>query len=121
MALSFYFSPPSKMSAAQYDDCVKRLRKAGAGHPPGRVYHACFGTSESVNVFDVWTSRAAFEKFGQTLIPILQELGVDPGQPTVMEVHNVVVPPAARPRAAAKKRAPARKKGKKSKTRGRRR
>lgn len=105
MALAFYFAPRTPMSARQYDECVKRLRKAGAGHPPGRVYHACFGSPENLAVFDVWTSQAAFEAFGQTLMPIMQQLGADPGQPSVMPLHNVIVPPAAKP--AAKK--PARK------------
>ena len=35
------------------DECTKLLRKAGVGHPRGRVYHACFGSPESVAVFDV--------------------------------------------------------------------
>ena len=35
-----------------------------------------------------------FEKFGATLIPILSELGVDPGQPAVQPVHNVIEAPA---------------------------
>ena len=107
MALAFHFSPTPVMTAQQYDECIKRLKKAGAGHPRGRVYHACFGTSDSVSVFDVWTSQAAFDAFGPTLMPILHQLGVDPGQPRVMTVHNVITPPAARPRPAAKKRAPA--------------
>ena len=108
------------MTAQQYDECIKRLQKARAGHPPGRVYHACFGTNESVTVFDVWTSQAAFEKFGQTLMPILHQLGVDPGQPRVMEIHNVIVPPAARARPAATRRTPARRAArKKSQARGR--
>jgi hypothetical protein len=107
MALAFYFSPQPVMSAEQYDRCTQMLKKAGAGHPPGRVYHAAFGTADSVAVFDVWASQAAFEKFGQTLMPIMQELGVDPGQPSVMNVHNVIVPPAKAPKATAKKAAPA--------------
>jgi hypothetical protein len=45
-------------------------------------------------VFDVWTSQAAFDKFGKTLMPILEQLGIDPGQPTVMPVHKVIVPAA---------------------------
>jgi hypothetical protein len=114
MALAFYFS--STMAGHQYDQAVKRLRKAGAAHPPGRQYHVCFGTGDSVSVFDVWTSQAAFDKFGKTLMPILHELGVDPAQPSVMEVHNVIIPPAARPRPTAKPRARA-KKGKTSKGR----
>ena len=47
-----------------------------------------------MNVFDVWTTQAAFDAFGKTLMPILQGLGVDPGQPRVMDVHNVIVAPA---------------------------
>jgi hypothetical protein len=104
MALAFYFAPKTPMSAQQYDECIKRLQKAGAGHPPGRVYHACFGSPENLAVFDVWTSQAAFEAFGQTLMPIMQQIGADPGQPSVMPVHNVIVPPAAKP--AMKKSAP---------------
>ena len=119
MALAFYFSPTPVMSAQQYDECITRLRKAGASHPPGRVYHACFGTNESVNVFDVWSSQAAFEKFGQTLMPILKELGVDPGQPRVMDVHSVIVPPAARARSAVRKRTPAKRAAAKSRPRTR--
>ena len=118
MALAFYFSPMPVMSAQQYDECIKRLRRAGAGHPPGRVYHACFGTNESVNVFDVWTSQAAFEKFGQTLMPILKQLSVDPGQPRVMAVRKVIVPPAAPARSAVRKRSPG-KRAAKSNTRTR--
>jgi hypothetical protein len=101
MALAFYFAPTTPMSAGQYDECITRLRKAGAGHPPGRLYHACFGSPERLTVFDVWTSQAAFEAFGQTLMPIMQQIGADPGQPSVMPVHNVIVPPAKK--AAAKK------------------
>lgn len=94
MPLAFYFSPATAMTADQYDECIKRLKKAGAGHPRGRVYHVSFNSGDGVNVFDVWTSQAAFDGFGQTLMPILKAMGVDPGQPRVMEVHNVIVPPA---------------------------
>jgi hypothetical protein len=114
MALGFYFSPATPMTAQQYDECIKRLKKAGAAHPRGRVYHACFGPSDKLAVFDVWTSQEAFDKFGAVLMPIMQELGVDTGQPAVMPIHNVVTPPAARPRAAAAKPAPKRKAAKKA-------
>ena len=103
MALGFYFAPKIPMSAGSYNECIKRLKKAGAGHPRGRVYHSSFGSPDSLAVFDVWTSQAAFDAFGKTLMPILQELGIDPGQPMVMPIHNVIVPPKAKP--AAKKSA----------------
>jgi hypothetical protein len=93
MAIGVYFSPAA-MTADKYDECVKLLRKAGAGNPAGRAYHASFGPKEKLMVFDVWTSQAAFDKFGKTLMPILQQLGVDPGPPSVMPMHKVIVPAA---------------------------
>src|ERR1044071_9287440 len=93
MAIGIYFSPPA-MSASQYDECINALKKAGVGNPAGRSYHVAFGPAEKLMVFDVWTSQAAFDRFGKTLMPILQTLGVDPGTPEVMPMHKVIVPPA---------------------------
>ena len=101
MAIGIYFSPAA-MSATKYDECIRLLRRAGAGNPAGRSYHASFGPNDKLMVFDVWSSQAAFDKFGKTLMPILQELGIDSGQPTVMPVHKVIVPPAKA--ASSKKR-----------------
>ena len=113
MALGFYFAPPS-MNAQQYDECIKRLAKAGANHPKGRRYHSCFGTADKLMVFDVWDSQESFDRFGQTLMPILQEIGLDSGTPQVMPIHNVIVPPAARPKSAKPARKAVRKGGRKA-------
>jgi hypothetical protein len=99
VALGIYFAPTG-MTQAQYSDCIARLNKAGAAHPAGRRYHAMFGDGGNLHVFDVWESQAQFDKFGETLLPILQSIGIDPGQPMVAQIHNVIVPPA---KAAAKK------------------
>jgi hypothetical protein len=112
MALGIYF-PLSGMSVEKYKECTKRLKQAGAAHPPGRSYHASFGSSDKLMVFDVWTSQAAFDKFGKTLMPILQQVGVEPGQPSIMEIHKVITPPAARPKKRAPTRRAARRRGKK--------
>jgi len=106
MAIGVYFAPAA-MSAAQYDECIKALRKAGAGNPAGRSYHAAFGPKDKLMVFDIWTSQSAFDKFGKTLMPVLQRLGIDTGQPNVMEVHKVIVPApkVASPKKRAKKAA----------------
>jgi hypothetical protein len=102
MAIGVYFAPAA-MSSEQYGECIKLLRKAGAGNPPGRTYHAAFGAPDHIMVFDVWTSQAAFDKFGKTLMPILQQIGIDPGQPSIMPMHKVILPAKASPK--AKKRA----------------
>jgi hypothetical protein len=89
MALAFLFTPVS-MNAQQYDTCIKQLEAAGAGKPAGRLYHACYSVGNQRRVFDIWDSQESFEKFGQTLMPILQQLGVDPGNPEVFPVHNII-------------------------------
>ena len=103
MAIGVYVAL-SGMSTDKYNECTKRLKQAGAAHPSGRSYHASFGPPDKLAVFDVWSSQAAFDKFGKTLMPILQELGVDPGQLSVLEIHKVVKPPVAR-KSKKKKRA----------------
>jgi hypothetical protein len=89
MAIGIYVNPAS-MTAAQYDEIIGRLDAAGAGKPAGRLYHACFGSGDKLQVFDIWESQQAFDKFGETLMPILQEMGLDPLQPMVEPVHNLI-------------------------------
>ena len=101
MAIGVYFSPAA-MSAAQYDECITLLRQAGAGHPAGRTYHACFGGGDKLSVFDIWTSQAAFDKFGKTLMPILTQIGIDTGPPQIVPIHRIITRPKAKP--AKKKR-----------------
>jgi len=90
MAITAVFTPKS-MNAAQYDEIVKRLEKAGAGAPKGRLYHVCYGTGNQLRVTDVWESTETFEQFGQTLMPILQQVEVDPGQPVISSVHKTII------------------------------
>jgi hypothetical protein len=89
MALGLYFTP-SAFTKEKYDEAIRRLEAAGAGAPEGRSFHAALETNNEIQVFDIWESQEAFEAFGQTLVPILSELGVDPGEPMVSPVHNVV-------------------------------
>jgi len=89
VAIGIYFSPVS-MNSQQYDTCIRKLGENGAGAPAGRLYHACFGTGDKLAVFDVWDSQQSFDRFGQTLMPILKQIGIDPGQPQVMPIHNII-------------------------------
>lgn len=78
------------MTTAKYDEVVKRLEQAGAGAPAGRLYHVCFGDKNNLRVSDIWESTEAFDRFGQTLRPILEEVGIDPGEPEIIEVYNII-------------------------------
>jgi hypothetical protein len=48
-------------------------------------------TDGGIEVFDVWDSEESFQSFGETLVPIMSELGADPGEPQVAEIHNVIL------------------------------
>ena len=77
-------------TAAKYDELVQKLDAAGAGSPAGRIYHVCFGDSNNLRVSDIWDSTESFEKFGETLRPILQEAGIEPDEPESFEVYNII-------------------------------
>jgi hypothetical protein len=89
MALGFYFTP-STFTPERYDETVSRLEAAGAGAPAGRLYHVALESDGLVQVFDVWESQESFEAFGAALVPIMTELGVDPGEPHVSPVRNII-------------------------------
>jgi hypothetical protein len=89
MAIGVYFHPKS-LTTAQYDKAISALDAAGAGHPAGRLHHSCFGPETDLMVYEVWESQEAFEEYGKTLVPILHNLGINPGTPDVMSVHNLV-------------------------------
>ncbi len=90
MALCMYF-PLQGMTPDKYDQIISRLESAGAGAPRGRSYHVAFQMGDGLQVVDVWDSQEDFDAFGETLMPILGELGVDPGQPAIGEVENIIV------------------------------
>ena len=89
MSLGFYFNPGT-FTTAQYDEVMRKLEAAGAGAPAGRLHHVAMESGGQIQVFDVWDSQESFEAFGETLMPIMAELGSDPGQPMVAQVHNIV-------------------------------
>jgi len=91
MAIAMYFNPPS-FNAAQYDEVDAALEKVGARTPAARTVHVCFGEGDNLRIFDVWESQEEFDKFGETLMPILAEKGIDPGEPSVAPVHNIIFP-----------------------------
>jgi hypothetical protein len=89
MPLGLYFQP-SSFTPARYDETIKRLEAAGAGSPKGRLYHVAMEHEGLIQVFDVWDSMESFEAFGPTLLPIMAEIGADPGEPMISPVRNII-------------------------------
>jgi hypothetical protein len=90
MAVGVYFAPRA-LSKEQYDEVTAKLEAAGAGKPAGRQYHVSFvGHPGSLHVFEVFDSMDSLNAYAETLMPVLAEVGVDPGRPVVAEVHNII-------------------------------
>lgn len=71
------------MTAEQHTKGRERLRQAGA--PEGAMkLHSCFGEDGQLQVFDVWESQEAFDKFLTYLGPVMEELGIEVAQPPVI-------------------------------------
>jgi hypothetical protein len=81
---------PAGFTAAKYNEVVKQLAAAGAGSPKGRSYHVCYGDPNGLYVTDVWDNMEDFQAFGKTLLPIMSSQGLDPGQPDIQKVHNII-------------------------------
>jgi len=89
MSILIRFAPAS-MTAPQYDETVRRLGEVGDWPPDGLEYHVCFGTDPTLRVSEIWDSREQLEAFGERLMPVLSEVGIDPGEPEVVEIHSIV-------------------------------
>jgi len=88
MAIAVYFHPTG-MTFKEFQESHRRLDDAGAGNPSGRMHHSCFGDDGNLMIYDVWESSEKFEAFGKILMPILAEIGIDPGEPAIMPLHRL--------------------------------
>lgn len=55
----------------------------------GILSHTAGPTGDGWRVIDVWESEEAFQRFGEVIGPVLQEIGYS-GQPQICEVHHFV-------------------------------
>lgn len=89
MSILVRFSP-SSITTEQYDESVRRLQAEGEWPPDGADYHLAFFVDGALRVSEVWDSREKWEAFGERLMPLLADIGIDPGAPEILEVHNIV-------------------------------
>ena len=91
MSILVRFSPAS-MTAEKYDEATRRIDEAGIAFPPnGLDYHVCFGSDGNLRVSEIWDSKEQFEAFGQRLMPVLAETGIEfASEPEILEIHNII-------------------------------
>jgi hypothetical protein len=91
MSILVRFAPASATTTQQYDETISRLKSDGGDFPPdGMEYHCAFMSDGNLRVSEVWDSQEKFEAFGPRLMPILGEVGIDPGTPEILQVHNTI-------------------------------
>jgi hypothetical protein len=90
MSIVVRFNPT--MTREEYDQGERRLEAAGIWpHPDGLALHVLFGSAEDLRVSEIWDSREQLEAFGDQLMPILADIGVElAGEPEIFEVHNLI-------------------------------
>lgn len=94
MPIVAVFDAPG-LTRENYEESVRRLtgksRMSSRKDWPveGLLVHIAGEGPKGFRVVDVWTSEDAFRRFGEKLIPVLQELGIQ-GQPEVYPSHTVV-------------------------------
>ena len=75
----------------QYDQAIERLEAAGAGSTGGEdgTTSPSPRTGRS-RCSTCGSPKRSSRRSEQVLMPILTELGVDPGEPMVSPVHNII-------------------------------
>jgi len=81
---------PTNVTTQQYDESLRRLKDGGDWPPDGLEYHVAFGSPSNLRVSEIWDSREQFEEFGKRLMPLLADIGIEPGEPELLEIHNIV-------------------------------
>jgi hypothetical protein len=91
MPIVAVFQSPT-LTRQSYEESVRRLTNGkktrmeslGDWPVPGLLVHVAADTEKGFRVVDVWESEDAFRRFGEVLMPIMKEVGID----TVPEIHD---------------------------------
>jgi hypothetical protein len=89
MSILIRFAPAS-LTAEQYDETVRKLQGNGPWPPDGLDYHVSFGSEGQLRVSEIWDSREQLDAFNERLMPVLAEVGIEPGEPELMDIHSIV-------------------------------
>jgi hypothetical protein len=82
---------PTGMTKAQYDEVSQRVQDGEDKWPPdGLELHVCFGSDGELLVSEIWDSEDQWRTFGERLMPILEEGGIEfSGEPQLFDVHEL--------------------------------
>ena len=82
---------PTNVTKEKYEESLRRLKEAGEFPPEGMQIHVAFGPEDNMRVSEIWDSPEQLQAFGDRLMPILTDIGIEfSGEPEILEVHNVI-------------------------------
>ena len=82
---------PANLTTEQYDEVLRRLDEAGIFPDPAMDLHISYGEEGSLRVSEIWDSPQDMQAFGEKLMPILADVGVEmAAEPEVIEIRNHV-------------------------------
>ena len=85
------FKAAPAVTSEQYDETLRRLEKSGDWLPDGLEYHVAFRSEGNFRVSEIWDSREQFDAFGERLMPVLKDVGIElAGEPEMLEVYNII-------------------------------
>jgi hypothetical protein len=88
MSILVRFSP-ANLTKQQYEEVNRRLEEKGEAAPDGQELHVCFGEEGNLRVSEVWESEEKMQAFGERLMPVLEEVGVQlAAEPEILPVVN---------------------------------
>jgi hypothetical protein len=91
MSILVRFTGAPSLTADKYDEAMPRVEAGGPFPPDGLELHVAFSAGGSFRVSEIWDSKEQFEAFGERLMPILNESGIElAGPPEIIEIHNMV-------------------------------
>jgi hypothetical protein len=85
------FTAAPNVTTEQYDETIRRLEKSGDWLPDGLEFHVAFKSNGSFRVSEIWDTREQFDAFGERLMPVLKDVGIElSGDPEMLEIYNVI-------------------------------
>jgi hypothetical protein len=91
MSILARFTGAPGMTSDLYDRTMPRIEASGQFPPDGLDFHVAFTADGSFRVSEIWDSKQQFDAFGERLMPILAEAGIElAGPPEIIEVHNII-------------------------------
>ena len=88
------FESPS-LTQERYEESIRRLTDGGSVQAPadwpveGLLAHIPGQGPNGFRVVDVWESEEAVQRFGEVLMPVLRDSGVE-GEPEIYPAHTFV-------------------------------